>query len=319
MIRYPTTTANSGKDFFPCWHPCYAVAMKVNDYIDTLSQRFEQADLCYAHGTDNPWDEACYLVFATLSLDFEDFPTALQRKLSESELQLLEERARRRLEDRIPTAYLVGTAWFAGHPFKSDHRALIPRSPIAELIGQRFNPLLASDPQTVLDLCCGGGCLGIAVALAFPEARVDVLDNSSDALDLARENVSLHGLEERVRVIRSDLFTGLIGRRYDLIVSNPPYVSQQEIDDLPAEFNHEPSTGLLSADNGMELPKRILAEAVDHLNEDGILILEVGYSHPELSARYPDIPFLWLEFEQGGEGVLMLTHDQLAKYRERFK
>ena len=241
--------------------------MKVSDYIDVLSRRFEQAGLCYAHGTDNPWDEACYLVFASLSLDFENFPTALRRDLSDEELELLEERARRRLEDKIPTAYLVETAWFAGHQFKSDQRALIPRSPIAELIGQQFVPLLVNRPQTVLDLCCGGGCIGIAVALAFPECRVDLLDNSSDALDLARENVSLYRLQGRVELMCSDLFDGLEGQRYDLIVSNPPYVSQQEIDALPAEFNHEPHAGLLSDDKGMELPKRILAAASDHLTE----------------------------------------------------
>jgi len=292
--------------------------MKVGDYIFELARRFEQADLCYGHGTDNPDDEAYYLVFASLELGWDEAPIALERELSRAERAMLDQRARLRLVERIPTAYLVGTAWFAGHPFHSDHRALVPRSPIAELIHNRFEPLLPAPPGRVLDLCCGGGCIGIAVALEFPEAHVDLSDISEDALQLARENVILHGVETRVEVILSDLFGRLSGRRYDLIVSNPPYVGHEELAELPAEFGHEPRSGLFSDDAGLALPLQILAQAAEALSEQGALIMEVGFSHPLLSSRCPDVPFLWLDFEQGGEGVLMLTRQQLIEYRDRF-
>ncbi len=292
--------------------------MNVAEFMDRLERRFEAASLCYAHGTDNSRDEAAYLVFSTLSLSWDDYPLVLQQELTGAELELLEERARRRLTERIPTAYLVGTAWFAGYPFRSDQRALVPRSPIAELVQNRFQPLLPAAPDRVLDLCCGGGCIGIATALEFPDARVDLADISADALGLARENIDLHGLASRMETVQSDLFDNLGGRRYDFIVCNPPYVSQEEVDTLPAEFRHEPRSGLVSGDQGLELPSRILAGAADSLNESGSLVLEVGYSHSLLTQRYPDIPFLWLEFDRGGEGVLRLTRDQLLEYRQRF-
>jgi len=210
-------------------------------------------------------------------------------------------------------AYLVGEAWFCGLPFKVDERVLIPRSPIAELINNRFEPLLVREPLRILDLCTGSGCIGIACALAFEDARVDLSDISADALQLARENVIRHGLQERVQVLESDLLQSLQGP-YDLIVTNPPYVSRQEIDDLPAEYRHEPELGLLSFDDGLDIPLRILREAAAHLSEDGLLVLEVGYSREALTARLPEVPLLWLEFGQGGDGVCALTAGQLRQY-----
>lgn len=292
--------------------------MKVGDYVSGLQQQFSDAGLCFAHGTDNSYDEACYLVFASLSLDWQEFEAELDRQLTPAEIALLDRRSRQRIRDRIPTAYLVGTAWFAGHEFKADSRALIPRSPIAELIENRFTPLLRQSPQRVLDLCCGGGCIGIAIALEFPDASVDLADLSVDALGLAKENIDRFSLQDRVAPLQSDLFSGLPGQRYDLIVSNPPYVGAEELSDLPAEFRHEPRSGLESDDQGLQLPLRILSAAADHLAESGVLVMEVGYSHHLLAERYPDIPFLWLDFQRGGEGVFLLRRQQLEMYRERF-
>lgn len=293
--------------------------MTVAEYIAQLSRRLAEGGLCFGHGTDNPQDEACYLVFASLSLDWNEFENLQDRPLTADEIALLDQRARRRLEERIPVAYLTGICWFAGHRFRCDERALIPRSPIAELIGNHFEPLLPHDPGRILDLCCGGGCIGIAAALAFPEARLDLADISPDALQLAAENVELHGIRRRTELRASDLFEGLQGRRYDLILCNPPYVGQTEFEDLPAEYGHEPALGLLCDAEGLDIPVRVLREAADHLTDQGILVMEVGYSQSLLSERCPDVPFLWLDFEQGGGGVFMLTRSQLIEYRDSFR
>ena len=292
--------------------------MQVIQLIEKLSERFDAADLCFGHGTDNPRDEACYLVFAALGLDWQHFDAEMLREISGPESDMLDQLARQRIEDRLPTAYLVGVAWFAGIPFHSDKRALVPRSPIAELIENHFQPLLNKPPSDILDLCCGGGCIGIAAALQFPEANVELVDISPEALQLAAENVQLHHVQSRVHTVLSDLFQELSGRRYDLIVSNPPYVGTAEFTALPQEFRHEPELGLLSGDEGLQIPLRILLQAADYLEDQGVLVLEVGYSKQTLQDRCPGVPFLWLEFEHGGEGVLMLTRSQLLEYRDRF-
>lgn len=292
--------------------------MNVYDYIDELAGRLESADLYFGHGTANARDEACYLVFACLNLDWDQYELEMARKLGEEQLKLLEQKSRLRIEQRLPVAYLAGVAWFAGYPFHTDRRALVPRSPIAELLNNRLQPLLPKEPLRLLDLCCGGGCIGITAALNFPEARVDLADVSREALQLARDNVLFHDAKERIEIIQSDLFESLYGRRYDVILSNPPYVGTEEYASLPPEFLHEPALGLVTEQQGLQIPLTILREAADYLNEQGILILEVGYSHHALSERCPDVPFLWLEFEHGGEGVLMLTRSQLQEYRARF-
>lgn len=279
-------------------------------YLDALAQRFEDAELFFGHGTGDAWDEAVYLTFVALGISFEEDDSIMERPLLPQEVARVNALASRRIVERVPVAYLVGEAWFCGLPFKVDSRVLIPRSPIAELINNRFEPLLSREPLRILDLCTGSGCIGIACALAFPDAEVDLSDISADALQLARENVVRHGLAERVQVIESDLFQAVQGP-YDLIVTNPPYVSRQEIDDLPAEYHHEPELGLLSTDDGLDIPLRILREAAAQLSEDGMLILEVGYSRDALATRLPDVPLLWLEFELGGDGVCALTAGQL--------
>lgn len=284
----------------------------VEQVLERVSRQFEQAELFYGHGTDNPWDEAVYLVFSALGIPFDCDDKMLQYTLTGEEQAHLNALVRERIDSRIPVAYLVGEAWFAGLPFTVDERVLIPRSPLAELILKDFEPLLARPPARVLDLCTGSGCIGIATALAFPEARVELADISADALALARENVIRHGVQERVSVHQSDLFASLAGP-YDLILSNPPYVSQEEIDELPQEYRHEPALGLHSQDNGLAIPLQILREAANYLSEDGLLIMEVGYSHQALAERLPGVPFLWLEFEYGGEGLFALTARQLRE------
>ena len=290
--------------------------MKIQETFLQFAARLDSVDLCYGHGTDNPLDEAFYLIYGLLGIDFAD-EQAAQRELTVGEEAMLEAALKRRIDERVPTAYLVGRAWFAGHGFYCDERALVPRSPLAELINGEFEPLLHEPAGKVLDICTGGGSIGIATALLWPDCEVDLADISSDALDLAKKNVALHGLGSRVRTIQSDLFED-IHSRYDLIVANPPYVPVEEYDELPAEFGNEPPLGLISAGNGLQIPLEILRDSVDYLSAEGLLVMEVGYSHPQLSERIKQVPLLWLEFEQGGEGVLALTARQLQQYREQF-
>lgn len=292
--------------------------MKVGEYINEVASRFEQAGLFYGHGTDNADDEALYLVFSYLGLDYAGDESQFERSLSEQELSELRQLADRRIDERVPVAYLVGEAWFAGLPFHSDARALVPRSPLAELILNHYSPLLSEPPARVLDLCTGGGCIGIASAVVFPDAEVDLADISVDALALAEQNIRRHQLQSRVKTVASDLFDGVNGR-YDLIVSNPPYVSAEEVMGLPAEYAHEPSLGLLSDEEGLLIPLQIMRQAPDFLTEQGVLVLEVGYSWEALMSRYPDLPVIWLEFEQGGEGVMAITRESLIRVQSMIR
>jgi ribosomal protein L3 glutamine methyltransferase len=288
----------------------------VLSYVEAAKNSLESAEVFYGHGTDNALDEAVYLVFASLGLDYAD-PHSGQRQLSVEERTLLDARLEQRISRRIPVAYLVGEAWFAGRRFLADARALVPRSPIAELLLEGEMPFLQEDPERILDLCCGGGCIGITAALEYPEAQVDLADLSGEALELAQENVDLHGLSDRVTLLQGDLF-GLIRATYEIILCNPPYVAAEEMLDVPQEYRHEPEMGLVSNDEGLELPLRILREAADYLKPQGVLILEVGFSHPQLSARLADVPLVWLEFAHGGEGVLAIVREDLLTYREHF-
>ncbi len=290
---------------------------RLGEVLDDLASRFDQADLFYGHGTDNAWDEAVYLVFCALQIPFDSNDDIMSRELAPSELKRLEALGQRRIEEHVPVAYLVGEAWFAGMPFAVNEHVLIPRSPIAELIQQHFATLLPREPERILDLCTGSGCIGIAAALEFPGAMVELADISEEALVLARRNVERYGLQERVQVMHSDLFAGLAAT-YDLILTNPPYVSQDEVNELPPEYRHEPALGLVSADEGLEIPLRILRDAPDWLTEDGVLILEVGYSSAVLSVRLPQVPLQWLEFANGGEGICRMTRKQLLDYRDCF-
>ncbi|MBW5891391.1 50S ribosomal protein L3 N(5)-glutamine methyltransferase [Pectobacterium polaris] len=290
----------------------------IQDMLRWAVSRFNAANVYYGHGTDNPWDEAIQLVLPSLYLPLDIPDDMYTSRLITSERQRIVERVIRRVNERIPVAYLTNKAWFCGLEFYVDERVLVPRSPIGELINNYFDEQLPKTPNHILDLCTGSGCIAIACAQAFPEAEVDAVDISSDALAVTEQNIQQHGLEYRVTPIRSDLFRDLPAIRYDLIVTNPPYVDEEDMFDLPQEFRFEPELGLAAGNDGLDLVRRILACAPDYLSDDGVLICEVGNSMVHLIDQYPDIPFTWLEFDNGGDGVFMLTHSQLVDCKAHF-
>ncbi|MDO6461364.1 50S ribosomal protein L3 N(5)-glutamine methyltransferase [Granulosicoccaceae sp. 1_MG-2023] len=284
----------------------------LEDAIRAGARYLDQFDLVYGHGTGSSLDEAAWLVLEAFGLDPSEEPD-YSMPADQAGLDRAADYLRRRAEDREPAAYITGRAWFCGLPFISDARALVPRSPLAEPIMSGFSDYL--DPQgvsRVLDLCTGGGCIAIACSYAFPTAEIDASDISADALSLAAENVAMHEVGDRVHLHRSDLFAGLQGKRYDLIVSNPPYVDRADMAALSDEYLREPQLGLAAGDDGLDLVRTMLAEAAAHLNEGGVFICEVGNSAPALEAAYPDLDFRWLQFSHGGEGVFMLTRDDLS-------
>ncbi len=288
--------------------------MRVDELIADIARRFDAAGLCFGHGTDNPADEAAWLVFSSLGLDHADAPRAYARQVSSAELATVTGLARRRVDERIPLAYILNEGWFAGLPFFVDERVLVPRSPIAELIAERFAPWAPSSVSRALDIGTGCGCIAIALAMAFPEARVDAVDISQDALDVAAINIARYELDRRIALLRSDLFASVPRTRYEIIVSNPPYVDQDDMASMPAEFRHEPELGLASGPDGLDAVARILANASRFLADDGILVCEVGNSQPALESRFPDVPFVWLEFEHGGQGVFLLEKVGLEEF-----
>jgi ribosomal protein L3 glutamine methyltransferase len=280
---------------------------------------FDKAGLVYGHGTDNALDEAASLVLHTLEIGYDQPDAVLDRKVGETDYARVVRLLEQRVNTRKPAAYLVDEAWFAGMPFYVDERVLVPRSPIAELLAAQFIPWI--DPYRVsrlLDMGTGSGCIAIACALAFPRAQVDAADVSGDALDVARINTARHDVHGRVNLIESDLFSALAGRTYDIIVSNPPYVPREEAAQLADEYQHEPASGLIAGEDGLDIVVRILKDAARYLASDGILVVEVGYTQAALQAQYPEVPFIWLDFENGGEGVCLLEAAQLAQYQKTF-
>jgi ribosomal protein L3 glutamine methyltransferase len=286
----------------------------VRDMIRWGVSQFYTKNIYYGHGTDNAWDEAVHLTLHAINLPWDINPEALNAKLTRHERKAVAQLITQRINKRKPSPYLTNQAWFAGILFYVDERVLIPRSPIAELIQNRFEPWLVTEPKRILDLCTGSGCIAIACAYAFPEAQVDAVDLSKDALEVAKINIENKKLGDQVKLINSNLYQRMPLKKYDLILSNPPYVSASEMTKLPSEYRHEPRMALEAADEGLIIIKRILQNASDFLTDDGILIVEVGSSEEALIKRYPDVPFTWLEFSQGGEGVFLLTAKQAKEY-----
>lgn len=278
----------------------------VRDFVRWALSELNRGGVHLGHGTDDAWDEALALVLHPLALDHDADPRVLEAGLTQPEREAVAALVRRRVEERVPLAYLTGTAWFAGLRFAVDERVLIPRSPIAELIERRFEPWLDADRVgSILELCTGSGCIAIACCHAFPDAEVVATDLSPDALEVATENRALHGCDDQLALVQGDLYAGVHGR-YDLIVANPPYVDARDMADLPDEYRHEPELGLAAGDDGLDLVVRILAAAPDYLAEDGLLVVEVGNSDEALMALFPAVPFLWPDFEHGEGGVFVL-------------
>lgn len=280
---------------------------------------FEEASLYFGHGTDNALDEAACLAFYALNASPDYSDETLDSDLSKEDISVIDILFQKRIKTRQPAAYITHEAWFAGLPFYVNENVLVPRSPIAELIEEEFQPWVQPEKiHSILDLCTGSGCIAIACAMAFPEAKIDAADISKPAIEVAEKNRTQHQLEARLNVIESDLFSNLQGKRYDLIVSNPPYVDAEDMANLPDEYTHEPELGLTAGHDGLDLVIPMLRDAADHLTTEGVLIVEVGNSEEALANKFPDVPFMWLSFEFGGEGVFMLDANDVNKYHDVF-
>ncbi|MBL8429100.1 MAG: 50S ribosomal protein L3 N(5)-glutamine methyltransferase [Dechloromonas sp.] len=280
----------------------------VRDYIRYAVSRFNAAQLFFGHGSDNAWDEAVYLTLHTLNLPLDRLEPFLDARLLPHERELLLDIYTRRCQDRLPAAYLTNEAWLGEHRFYVDDRVIVPRSFIAELLDEQLTPWI-DDPwaiESALDLCTGSGCLAILSALAFPNAEVAAVDLSDDALSVAARNVADYHLTDRIELIQSDAFAKLAGRKFDLIISNPPYVNAESVAALPPEYLHEPELALGSGEDGLDFTRIILREAKKHLTENGILIVEIGHNRDDLEAAYPTLPFTWLDTTAGDEFVFLL-------------
>lgn len=295
--------------------------MKKLDTLDTLldfiryaTSRFNEAGLFFGHGTDNAWDEATQLVLHTLHLPQDIPPLVLNAKLTQNEQTALLALIQERVEKRTPLPYLIHQAWFAGLTFYVDHRVLIPRSPIGELIEKQFSPWIQEDRvHHVLDLCTGSGCIAIATAKYMPHASVDASDISPDALAVTRINLLRHHLDSDITLYQSDLFNEIPPKKYDLIISNPPYVDEYDMSTLPPEYHHEPTLGLEAGNDGLACVDLILKQAKEYLSPHGMLVVEVGNSEEALLAKYPMLHFIWPEFERGDGGVFILERSELDK------
>jgi len=290
----------------------------VGSAIEHGAQLFTEANLFFGHGTDNAEDEALWLTFHALSLSFDESTAVFEKAITPAQWLSIQQLFMRRIDERVPAAYLTGKAWFCGYPFWGNKDVLVPRSPIGELIEQQFRPWLKKPPESVLDLCTGCGCIGIATALYCPDARVDLSDISEPAVQIAQKNIHHHALSNRVTTIHSDLFSHLQDKQYDLIVSNPPYVDASDLAAMPEEFQAEPGIALGSGEDGLDVNRSLLREAANYLTEGGVIIVEVGNSWEHLEEAFPEVPFLWLEFAHGGHGVFMMTRDELLQYQPQF-
>jgi len=287
--------------------------LTLRDWLRYAVSRFNEANLTFGHGSQSAYDEAAYLCLHTLHLPLDRLGPFLDARLLPEEAERLAQILERRVGERLPAPYLTREAWLQGYRFYVDERVIVPRSFLAPLILEQFRPWLA-EPGGVtraLDLCTGSGCLAILMALAFPGAEVDAADLSPEALAVARRNVADYGLEDRIRLIESDLFGGLGGQRYDLIVSNPPYVTAEAMAALPAEYRHEPALALASGEDGMDAVRVILREAAGHLNPGGLLAVEIGHNRDIVEAAFPGLEFTWPEVEGGEDTIFLLGREQL--------
>ena len=285
----------------------------LRDLLRHAVTRFQQAQLAYGHGNDNAYDEAAYLLLHALHLPLDRLEPFLDARLLPDEIAALLRVIDRRVSERLPAAYITREAWLRDYRFYVDERVIVPRSHIAELILEGVTSS-HQDPEFVsscLDLCTGSGCLAILLALAYPDASVDAVELSGEALEVARRNVADYGLQARVNLVQSDLFAGLAGRQYQIIVSNPPYVDASDMAALPEEYRHEPRMALEGGEDGLDIVRGILAGARDHLSPEGILIVEVGSGRERVEAAFPDLEFIWLETSAGGDPVFLLERDQL--------
>ena len=297
-----------------------AELVTIRDFIRFTVSCLRSADVHVGHGSEDHFAEASALVMQTLSLQWSADAEILDAKLLRSEKQAIVDLIDKRINERTPLGYLLNLSYFCGHPFYVDERVLIPRSPIAELIEDRFAPWLENEPQRILDLCTGSGCIAIAMAYVFPDAIIDATDISLDALSVAAVNIEHHQLAaENVNLIESDLFSKLPNQRYDLIVSNPPYVDAEDMADLPEEYQREPELALAAGVDGLDIVRKMLAEAADFLTEDGLLVVEVGNSEWALAQSFPEVEFDWVEFKRGGSGVFVLTAQQCRFYQQMFR
>lgn len=287
----------------------------IGDILAWGETQFSKAKIYFGHGTDNAWDEAVSIVRYVMHFPPDVDRSVLELVPTDVEKDAILELLQRRIDERIPAAYLTHEAWFAGLSFYVDQRVLIPRSPIAELIEKQFRPWINPDQvKHIIDIGTGSGCIAIAAAIAFPQAIVDATDISDEALQVAKINVKKHNVADRINLIKSDVFGDVPPKAYDIILSNPPYVALSEQSGLPAEYHHEPSGALFAGVTGLDIVEQILQQAIDHLTKYGILIIEVGNSERAIIEKFPRVPFLWLNFERGGDGVFILTKDQLKKY-----
>ncbi|QJD70966.1 50S ribosomal protein L3 N(5)-glutamine methyltransferase [Marinobacterium sp. LSUCC0821] len=289
----------------------------LRDYLRWTLSEMNRHEVYFGHGHDEAWNEALQLVFNAVDLPWDSSLELLDSRLLPAERAKIVEYVAQRCQQRRPLPYITGEAWFMGLPFNVDDRVLIPRSPIAQLIEQEFQPWLGDvDVERVLDLCTGSGCIGIACAYAFEHAEVDLVDLSDDALAVANTNIARHELEDRVRAIHSDLFNALDGEVYDLIVTNPPYVDAADLASMPNEYHHEPEMALGSGHDGLDITRRILKEAGRHLSEQGLLVVEVGNSEVHLMEAYPELPLIWVELEEGGNGVFVIDAPSLRAHQD---
>ncbi|WP_096084541.1 50S ribosomal protein L3 N(5)-glutamine methyltransferase [Agaribacterium haliotis] len=295
----------------------FSELLSLRDWVRWASTRFRDAELFYGHGTDNDWDEAQVLALWAINQPWQRLEQLWDVRLSSDEKDKLVKAVEKRIIKRCPAAYITGEAWFAGLPFYVNENTLVPRSPIAELIDAQFQPWLSDYPARILDLCTGSGCIGIACAVEFADSEVDLVDISADALHVAKRNIERFDLSSRVQAIESDGLTEVLEQRYDLIVSNPPYVSEAEYAQLPAEYLAEPKLGLTSGNDGFDFVQGLLRQAEQCLLPGGLLVVEVGYGWELFAERYAEYPFFWPEFEHGGCGVFILSREQLVDVHSR--